>query len=164
MVSSVIFWEFLAVVLIFTAIIIASKFARRYLEKMEGDGIQSLSETPNLIATEPDYQSCDPHFLVVEEPTGSFPVNSCSLKLCVESAEKGQKYNSITSLEECIRIRDGVDEISEEMKNAAMMVLKFYLGDEKAETITLEELKSIKSKSSTSTNEDADNIIEEIEE
>ena len=162
--GSVVFWEFLVVALIFTATIIASEFARRWLEKTERDNIQSLTETPNLIATETDYRSCDPHFLVVEEPVGSVPLDSSCLNLCVDFDEKGPKYNPITSLEECIRIRDGVAEGSEELKDAAMSALVYYFGTEKAETITLEELESIKSESSTSTDEDAENIIEEIEE
>ena len=162
--SSVVFWEFLVVALIFTATIIASEFARRWLEKTERDNIHSLTETPNLIATETDYRSCDPHFLIVEEPVGSVPMDSSSSILCVDFDEKGPKYKPITSLEECIRIRDGVAEGSEELKDAAMMALVYHFGHEKAETITLEELESIKSDSSTSTDEDAENIIEEIEE
>lgn len=162
--SSVVFWEFLIVALIFTATIIASEFVRRWLEKTERDNIQSLTETPNLIATETDYRSCDPHFLVVEAPVGSVPVDSSSLSLCVDFTEKGPIHKPITSLEECIRISDGVDEGSEELKDAAMSALVYHFGPEKAETITLEELESIKSESSTSTDEDVENIIEEIEE
>ena len=44
-----------------------------------------------------------------------------------------------------------------------MMTLVCHFGPEKAKTITLEELESIESKSSTLSDED-DNIIEEIEE
>ena len=161
--GSVVFWEFLVVALIFTATIIASEFVRRWLEKTERDNIQSLTETPNLIATETDYRSCDPHFLVVEKPVGSVPLDSSCLNLCVDFIEKGPIHKPITSLEECIRIRDGVDEGSEKLKDAAMMALVSHFGPEKAKTITLEELESIESKSSTLSDED-DNIIEEIEE
>lgn len=162
--GSVVFWEFLVVAVIFTATIIASEFVRRWLEKTERDNIQSLTETPNLIATETDYRSCDPHFLVVERPVGSVPLDSSCLNLCVDFTEKGPIHKPITSLEECIRIRDGVAEGCEELKDAAMMALVYHFGHEKAETITLEELESIKSDSSTSADEDAENIIEEIEE
>ena len=44
------------------------------------------------------------------------------------------------------------------------MALVCHFGPEKAKTITLEELESIESKSSTLSDEDDDNIIEEIEE
>ena len=161
--SSVVFWEFLVIAFIFTATIIASEFVRRWLEKIEKDNIQSETETSNLVFAETDCQSCDPHFLVVEETVESVPMDSSSLRLFGECAEKGPN-KPITSLEECIRIRDGVDEGSEKLKDAAMMALVFHFGPEKAKTITLEELKSIESKSSTLSDEDDDNIIEEIEE
>lgn len=160
--SSVVFWEFLVIAFIFTATIIASEFVRRWLEKIEKDNIQSETETSNLVFAETDCQSCDPHFLVVEETDESVPMDSSSLRLFVECADKGPN-KPITSLEECIRIRDGVDEGSEKLKDAAMMALVCHFGPEKAKTITLEELKSIESKSSTLSDED-DNIIEEIEE
>ena len=159
--SSVVFWEFLVIAFIFTATIIASEFARRWLEKIEKDDIQSETETSNLVFEE--IFSCDPHFLVVEETVESAPMDSSSLRLFGECAEKGPN-KPITSLEECIRIRDGVDEGSEKLKDAAMMALVCHFGPEKAKTITLEELKSIESKSSTLSDEDDDNIIEEIEE
>lgn len=160
--SSVVFWEFLVIAFIFTATIIASEFVRRWLEKIEKDNIQSETETSNLVFAETDCQSCDPHFLVVEETVESVPMDSSSLRLFVECADKGPN-KPITSLEECIRIRDGVDEGSEKLKDAAMMALVCHFGPEKAKTITLEELESIESKSSTLSDED-DNIIEEIEE
>lgn len=161
--SSVVFWEFLVIAFIFTATIIASEFVRRWLEKIEKDNIQSETETSNLVFAETDCQSCDPHFLVVEETDESVPMDSSSLRLFVECADKGPN-KPITSLEECIRIRDGVDEGSEKLKDAAMMALVCHFGLEKAKTITLEELESIESKSSTLSDEDDDNIIEEIEE
>ena len=161
--SSVVFWEFLVIAFIFTATIIASEFVRRWLEKIEKDNIQSETETSNLVFAETDCQSCDPHFLVVEETVESVPMDSSSLRLFGECAEKGPN-KPITSLEECIRIRDGVDEGSEKLKDAAMMALVCHFGPEKAKTITLEELESIESKSSTLSDEDDDNIIEEIEE
>ncbi len=161
--SSVVFWEFLVIAFIFTATIIASEFVRRWLEKIEKDNIQSKTETSNLVFAETDCQSCDPHFLVVEETVESVPMDSSSLRLFVECADKGPN-KPITSLEECIRIRDGVDEGSEKLKDAAMMALVCHFGPEKAKTITLEELESIESKSSTLSDEDDDNIIEEIEE
>ena len=161
--SSVVFWEFLVIAFIFTATIIASEFVRRWLEKIEKDNIQSETETSNLVFEETDAQSCDPHFLVVEETVESVPMDSSSLRLFVECADKGPN-KPITSLEECIRIRDGVDEGSEKLKDAAMMALVCHFGPEKAKTITLEELKGIESKSSTLSDEDDDNIIEEIEE
>lgn len=161
--SSVVFWEFLVIAFIFTATIIASEFVRRWLEKIEKDNIQSETETSNLVFAETDCQSCDPHFLVVEETDESVPMDSSSLRLFVECADKGPN-KPITSLEECIRIRDSVDEGSEKLKDAAMMALVCHFGPEKAKTITLEELKSIESKSSTLSNEDDDNIIKEIEE
>ena len=162
MVSSVVFWKFLVIAFIFTATIIASEFVRRWLEKIEKDNIQSEIETSNLVFAETDCKSCDPHFLVVEETDESVPMDSSSLRLFVECADKGPN-KPITSLEECIRIRDGVDEGSEKLKDAAMMALVCHFGPEKAKTITLEELESIESKSSTLSDED-DNIIEEIEE
>ena len=161
--SSVVFWEFLVIAFIFTATIIASEFVRRWLEKIEKDNIQSETETSNLVFAETDCQSCDPHFLVVEETVESVPMDSSSLRLFGECDEKGPN-KPITSLEECIRIRDGVDEGSEKLKDAAMMALVCHFGPEKAKTITLEELESIESKSSTLSDEDDDNIIEEIEE
>lgn len=160
--SSVVFWEFLVIAFIFTATIIASEFVRRWLEKIEKDNIQSETETSNLVFAETDCQSCDPHFLVVEETVESVPMDSSSLRLFVECADKGPN-KPITSLEECIRIRDGVDEGSEKLKDAAMMALVCHFGPEKAKTITLEELKSLETKPSTLSDED-DNIIEEIEE
>ena len=122
--SSVVFWEFLVIAFIFTATIIASEFVRRWLEKIEKDNIQSETETSNLVFAETDCQSCDPHFLVVEETVESVPMDSSTLRLCVDCAEKGPN-KPITSLEE---------------------------------------LESIESKSSTLSDEDDDNIIEEIEE
>ena len=161
--SSVVFWEFLVIAFIFTATIIASEFVRRWLEKIEKDNIQSETETSNLVFAETDCQRCDPHFSVVEETDESVPMDSSSLRLFVECADKGPN-KPITSLEECIRIRDGVGEGSEKLKDAAMMALVCHFGPEKAKTITLEELESIESKSSTLSDEDDDNIIEEIEE
>ena len=122
--SSVVFWEFLVIAFIFTATIIASEFVRRWLEKIEKDDIQSETETSNLVFAETDCQSCDPHFLVVEETVESAPMDSSSLRLFGECADKGPN-KPITSLEE---------------------------------------LESIESKSSTLSDEDDDNIIEEIEE
>ena len=122
--SSVVFWEFLVIAFIFTATIIASEFARHWLEKIEKDDIQSETETSNLVFAETDCQSCDPHFLVVEETVESVPMDSSSLRLFGECDEKGPN-KPITSLEE---------------------------------------LESIESKSSTLSDEDDDNIIEEIEE
>lgn len=122
--SSVVFWEFLVIAFIFTATIIASEFVRRWLEKIEKDNIQSETETSNLVFAETDCQSCDPHFLVVEETVESAPMDSSSLRLFGECDEKGPN-KPITSLEE---------------------------------------LESIESKSSTLSDEDDDNIIEEIEE
>ena len=122
--SSVVFWEFLVIAFIFTATIIASEFVRRWLEKIEKDNIQSETETSNLVFAETDCQSCDPHFLVVEETVESVPMDSSSLRLFGECDEKGPN-KPITSLEE---------------------------------------LESIESKSSTLSDEDDDNIIEEIEE
>ena len=122
--SSVVFWEFLVIAFIFTATIIASEFVRRWLEKIEKDNIQSETETSNLVFAETNCQSCDPHFLVVEETVESAPMDSSSLRLFGECDEKGPN-KPISSLEE---------------------------------------LESIESKSSTLSDEDDDNIIEEIEE
>ena len=122
--SSVVFWEFLVIAFIFTATIIASEFVRRWLEKIEKDNIQSEIETSSLVFAETDCQSCDPHFLVVEETVESAPMDSSSLRLFGECDEKGPN-KPIKSLEE---------------------------------------LESIESKSSTLSDEDDDNIIEEIEE
>ena len=122
--SSVVFWKFLVIAFIFTATIIASEFVRRWLEKIEKDNIQSEIETSNLVFAETNCQSCDPHFLVVEETVESAPMDSSSLRLFGECDEKGPN-KPISSLEE---------------------------------------LESIESKSTTLSNEDDDNIIEEIEE
>ena len=122
--SSVVFWKFLVIAFIFTATIIASEFVRRWLEKIEKDDIQSETETSNLVFAETNCQSCDPHFLVVEETVESAPMDSSSLRLFGECDEKGPN-KPISSLEE---------------------------------------LESIESKSSTLSDEDDDNIIEEIEE
>ena len=122
--SSVVFWEFLVIAFIFTETIIASEFVRRWLDKIEKDNSQSETETSNLVFAETDCQSCDPHFFVVEETVKSVPMDSSSLRLFGECAEKGPN-KPITSLEE---------------------------------------LESIESKSSTLSDEDDDNIIEEIEE
>ena len=122
--SFVVFWEFLVIAFIFTATIIASEFVRRWLEKIEKDNIQSEIETSNLVFAETNCQSCDPHFLVVEETVESAPMDSSSLRLFGECDEKGPN-KPIKSLEE---------------------------------------LESIESKSSTLSDEDDDNIIEEIEE
>ena len=97
--SSVVFWEFLVIAFIFTATIIASEFVRRWLEKIEKDDIQSETETSNLVFAETDCQSCDPHFLVVEETVESAPMDSSSLRLFGERDEKGPN-KPITSLEE----------------------------------------------------------------
>lgn len=102
--SSVVFWEFLVIAFIFTATIIASEFARRWLEKIEKDNIQSETETSNLVFAETDCQSCDPHFLVVEETDESVPMDSSSLRLFGECAEKGPN-KPITSLEELESIK-----------------------------------------------------------
>lgn len=87
--SSVVFWEFFVIAFIFTATIIASEFVRRWLEKIEKDNIQSETETSNLVFAETDCQSCDPHFLVVEETDESVPMDSNSLRLFGECDEKG---------------------------------------------------------------------------
>ena len=86
---SVVFWEFLVIAFIFTATIIASEFVRRWLEKIEKDNSQSETETSNLVFAETDCQSCDPHFLVVEETVESVPMDSSSLGLFGECDEKG---------------------------------------------------------------------------
>ena len=96
---SVVFWEFLVIAFIFTATIIASEFVRRWLEKIEKDNIQSETETSNLVFAETDCQSCDPHFLVVEETDESVPMDSSSLRLFGECDEKGPN-KPISSLEE----------------------------------------------------------------
>ena len=84
MVSSVVFWKFLVIAFIFTATIIASKFAKRWLENIEKDNIQSDTDTSNFIVSETDYRSCDPHFLVVEETVESVPMDSSSLKVSID--------------------------------------------------------------------------------
>ena len=89
--SSVVSWEFLVIAFIFTATIIASEFVRRWLEKIEKDNSQSETETSNLVFAETDCQSCDPHFLVVEETDESVPMDSSSLRLFVECADKGRQ-------------------------------------------------------------------------
>ena len=111
--SSVVFWEFLVIAFIFTATIIASEFARRWLEKIEKDDIQSETETSNLVFAETDCQSCDPHFLVVEETVESVPMDSSSLRLFGECAEKGPN-KPITSLEELESIESKSSTLSDE--------------------------------------------------
>ena len=111
--SSVVFWEFLVIAFIFTATIIASEFARRWLEKIEKDDIQSETETSNLVFAETDCQSCDPHFLVVEETVESVPMDSSTLRLCVDCAEKGPN-KPITSLEELESIESKSSTLSDE--------------------------------------------------
>ena len=111
--SSVVFWEFLVIAFIFTATIIASEFVRRWLEKIEKDNIQSETETSNLVFAETDCQSCDPHFLVVEETVESVPMDSSSLRLCVECADKGPN-KPITSLEELESIESKSSTLSDE--------------------------------------------------
>lgn len=111
--SSVVFWEFLVIAFIFTATIIASEFVRRWLEKIEKDNIQSETETSNLVFTETDYQSCDPHFLVVEETVESVPMDSSSLRLFGECADKGPN-KPITSLEELESIESKSSTLSDE--------------------------------------------------
>ena len=113
MVSSVVFWKFLVIAFIFTATIIASEFARRWLEKIEKDDIQSETETSNLVFAETDCQSCDPHFLVVEETVESAPMDSSSLRLFGECAEKGPN-KPITSLEELESIESKSSTLSDE--------------------------------------------------
>ena len=111
--SSVVFWEFLVIAFIFTATIIASEFVRRWLEKIEKDDIQSETETSNLVFAETDCQSCDPHFLVVEETVESVPMDSSSLRLFVECADKGPN-KPITSLEELESIESKSSTLSDE--------------------------------------------------
>ena len=111
--SSVVFWEFLVIAFIFTATIIASEFVRRWLEKIEKDNIQSETETSNLVFAETDCQSCDPHFLVVEEIVESVPMDSSSLRLFGECAEKGPN-KPITSLEELESIESKSSTLSDE--------------------------------------------------
>ena len=111
--SSVVFWEFLVIAFIFTATIIASEFARRWLEKIEKDDIQSETETSNLVFTETDCQSCDPHFLVVEETVESAPMDSSSLRLFGECDEKGPN-KPISSLEELESIESKSSTLSDE--------------------------------------------------
>ena len=111
--SSVVFWEFLVIAFIFTATIIASEFVRRWLEKIEKDNIQSETETSNLVFAETDCQSCDPHFLVVEETDESVPMDSSSLRLFVECADKGPN-KPITSLEELESIESKSSTLSDD--------------------------------------------------
>ena len=111
--SSVVFWEFLVIAFIFTATIIASEFVRRWLEKIEKDNSQSETETSNLVFAETDCQSCDPHFLVVEETVESAPMDSSSLRLFGECAEKGPN-KPITSLEELESIESKSSTLSDE--------------------------------------------------
>lgn len=111
--SSVVFWEFLVIAFIFTATIIASVFVRRWLKKIEKDNIQSETETSNLVFTETDYRSCDPHFLVVEETVESVPMDSSSLRLFGECADKGPN-KPITSLEELESIESKSSTLSDE--------------------------------------------------
>ena len=109
--SSVVFWKFLVIAFIFTATIIASEFVRRWLEKIEKDNIQSETETSNLVFGE--IFSCDPHFLVVEETVESVPMDSSSLRLFGECAEKGPN-KPITSLEELESIESKSSTLSDE--------------------------------------------------
>lgn len=111
--SSVVFWEFLVIAFIFTATIIASEFVRRWLEKIEKDNIQSETETSNLVFTETDCQSCDPHFLVVEETVESAPMDSSSLRLFGECDEKGPN-KPISSLEELESIESKSSTLSDD--------------------------------------------------
>ena len=111
--SSVVFWEFLVIYFIFTATIIASEFVRRWSEKIEKDNSQSETETSNLVFAETDCQSCDPHFLVVEETVESAPMDSSSLRLFGECAEKGPN-KPITSLEELESIESKSSTLSDE--------------------------------------------------
>ena len=113
MVSSVVFWKFLVIAFIFTATIIASEFVRRWLEKIEKDDIQSETETSNLVFAETNCQSCDPHFLVVEETVESAPMDSSSLRLFGECDEKGPN-KPITSLEELESIESKSSTLSDE--------------------------------------------------
>ena len=111
--SSVVFWEFLVIAFIFTATIIASEFVRRWLEKIEKDDIQSETETSNLVFAETNCQSCDPHFLVVEETVESAPMDSSSLRLFGECDEKGPN-KPISSLEELESIESKSSTLSDE--------------------------------------------------
>ena len=111
--SSVVFWKFLVIAFIFTATIIASEFVRRWLEKIEKDDIQSETETSNLVFEETDCQSCDPHFLVVEETVESAPMDSSSLRLFGECDEKGPN-KPISSLEELESIESKSSTLSDE--------------------------------------------------
>ena len=111
--TSVVFWEFLVIAFIFTATIIASEFVRRWLEKIEKDDIQSETETSNLVFAETDCQSCDPHFLVVEETVESVPMDSSSLRLFGECDEKGPN-KPIASLEELESIESKSSTLSDE--------------------------------------------------
>lgn len=111
--SSVVFWKFLVIAFIFTATIIASEFVRRWLKKIEKDDIQSETETSNLVFAETDCQSCDTHFLVVEETVESVPMDSSSLRLFGECAEKGPN-KPITSLEELESIESKSSTLSDE--------------------------------------------------
>ena len=111
--SSVVFWEFLVIAFIFTATIIASEFVRRWLEKIEKDNIQSETETSNLVFEETDCQSCDPHFLVVEETVKSVPMVSSSLRLFGECDEKGPN-KPISSLEELESIESKSSTLSDD--------------------------------------------------
>ena len=111
--SSVVFWKFLVIAFIFTATIIASEFVRRWLEKIEKDDIQSETETSNLVFAETDCQSCDPHFLVVEETVESAPMDSSSLRLFGESDEKGPN-KPIASLEELESIESKSSTLSDD--------------------------------------------------
>ena len=112
--SSVVFWEFLVIAFIFTATIIASEFVRRWLEKIEKDNIQSETETSNLVFAETDCQSCDTHFLVVEETVESVPMDSSSLRLFGECAEKGPNKPIFTSLEELESIESKSSTLSDD--------------------------------------------------
>ena len=113
MVSPAVFWKFLVIAFIFTATIIASEFVRRWLEKIEKDDIQSETETSNLVFAETNCQSCDPHFLVVEETVESAPMDSSSLRLFGERDEKGPN-KPITSLEELESIESKSSTLSDE--------------------------------------------------
>ena len=119
--SSVVFWEFLVIAFIFTATIIASEFVRRWLEKIEKDNIQSETETSNLVFAETDCQSCDPHFLVVEEPdkTVTEPSDSSSLKLNIDGMGETEpialeESKSIDSESSTLSVED--DNIIEEIE------------------------------------------------
>ena len=113
MVSSVVFWKFLVIAVIFTATIIASEFVRGWLEMIEKDDSQSETETSNLVFAETDCQSCDPHFLVVEETVESAPMDSSSLRLFGECDEKGPN-RPISSLEELESIESKSSTLSDD--------------------------------------------------